>query len=49
MKNQTEHNVSQKQLNVLVLASYFKGDRFMRQAARRGAKVYLLTVAKRLH
>ncbi len=41
--------MSQKQLNVLVLASYFKGDRFMRQAARRGAKVYLLTVAKRLH
>jgi len=35
-------------LNVLVLASYFKGERFMRQAHARGAKVYLLTLAKRL-
>ncbi|MBI5495427.1 MAG: ATP-grasp domain-containing protein [Deltaproteobacteria bacterium] len=41
--------VSQKPLNILVLASYFKGDRFMRQAARRGARLFLLTVAKRLN
>jgi glutathione synthase/RimK-type ligase-like ATP-grasp enzyme len=33
---------------MLVLASYFKGDRFMRQAHKRGARVFLLTVAKRL-
>lgn len=35
-------------LNMLVLASYFKGERFMQQAAKRGAKVYLLTVEKLL-
>jgi len=31
-----------------VLASYFKGERFMRQAAARGARVYLLTIEKLL-
>ena len=35
-------------LNLLVLASYFKGERFMRQAHARGARVYLLTVEKLL-
>jgi len=35
-------------LNVLCLATYFKGERFMRQAAEEGARVYLLTVAKLL-
>jgi hypothetical protein len=35
-------------LNVLCLATYFKGERFMRQAAEQGARVYLLTVAKLL-
>lgn len=34
--------------NILVLASYFKGERFMRQAAKRGWKVYLLTNEKLL-
>lgn len=36
----------QKPLNILVLATYFKGERFMEQAHRRGANVYLLTAAK---
>ena len=35
-------------LNVLCLATYFKGERFMREAAALGARVYLLTVAKLL-
>ena len=35
-------------LNVLCLATYFKGERFMREAAAQGAHVYLLTVAKLL-
>ncbi len=35
-------------LNVLCLATYFKGERFMREAAAQGARVYLLTVAKLL-
>lgn len=37
-----------KPLNILVLASFFKGERFMQQARARGANVYLLTVAKHL-
>jgi hypothetical protein len=35
-------------LNILVLASFFKGERFMQQAHARGANVYLLTVQKHL-
>jgi hypothetical protein len=35
-------------LNVLCIATYFKGERFMRQVAAEGARVYLLTVAKLL-
>ncbi len=35
-------------LNILVLASFFKGERFMQQAHARGANVYLLTVARHL-
>jgi hypothetical protein len=35
-------------LNVLCLATFFKGERFMREAAAQGARVYLLTVAKLL-
>lgn len=34
--------------NVLCIATYFKGERFLRAAAETGAKVYLLTVAKLL-
>jgi hypothetical protein len=34
---------------MLVLASYFKGERFMRRAHSRGVKVYLLTVEKLLN
>lgn len=33
---------------ILCIASYFKGDRFMIEAAAKGAKVYLLTLAKLL-
>jgi biotin carboxylase len=33
---------------ILCIASFFKGDRFMVEAAQRGAKVYLLTLAKLL-
>lgn len=40
--------MSARPLNLLVLASYFKGDRFIRQAHRRGARVFLLTVEKHL-
>ena len=35
-------------LNILVLASFFKGERFIEQAHRRGATVYLLTAEKHL-
>ncbi len=35
-------------LNVLCLATYFKGERFMREAVALGANVYLLTAAKLL-
>ena len=35
-------------MNMLVLASYFKGERFMRQAAARGVRVHLLTIEKLL-
>ncbi|MEW5850639.1 MAG: ATP-grasp domain-containing protein [Myxococcota bacterium] len=41
--------MADKPLTMLVLASYFKGERFMRQAHKRGCKVILLTTAKRLH
>ena len=40
--------VARVDLNVLCLATYFKGERFMREAAAQGARVYLLTVAKLL-
>ncbi len=36
-------------LNMLCIATFFKGERFMREAAARGARVYLLTVEKLLH
>ncbi|MFN7132762.1 MAG: acetyl-CoA carboxylase biotin carboxylase subunit family protein [Myxococcales bacterium] len=39
---------SQRPINMLVLASYFKGERFMRQAHARGAKLYLLPTEKLL-
>jgi hypothetical protein len=35
-------------MTLLVLASYFKGERFIEQAHRRGAQVYLFTQAKLL-
>jgi hypothetical protein len=35
-------------MNLLVLASYFKGERFLEQAHRRGAHVYLFTQARLL-
>jgi len=35
-------------LNVLCIATYFKGERFMREVHAQGARVYLLTVAKLL-
>lgn len=35
-------------MNLLVLANYFKGERFLEQAHRRGAQVYLFTQAKLL-
>jgi hypothetical protein len=35
-------------VTILCLASYFKGERFMRRAAAEGARVYLLTVEKLL-
>lgn len=38
----------ERPLNILALASYFKGERFMEQAHRRGARVYLFTQAKLL-
>ena len=36
-------------LNILVLASFYKGERFLKQAHARGAKVYLLTQEKLLN
>jgi glutathione synthase/RimK-type ligase-like ATP-grasp enzyme len=36
-------------LNMLLLASYFKGERFMRRAHERGVKLYLLTQEKLLN
>ncbi len=36
-------------MTVLALASYFKGERFLEQAHRRGAKVYLFTQEKLLN
>jgi hypothetical protein len=35
-------------MNLLALASYFKGERFLEQAHRRGARVYLFTQARLL-
>lgn len=35
-------------LNMLVVASYFKGERFLEQAAQRGVRMFLLTLSKRL-
>ncbi|HSQ67298.1 MAG TPA: hypothetical protein VLM85_28980 [Polyangiaceae bacterium] len=35
-------------VTILCLATYYKGERFMREAAAQGARVYLLTVAKLL-
>jgi hypothetical protein len=37
-----------KAMTMLVLASYFKGERFLEQAHRRGAKLYLFTQASLL-
>jgi hypothetical protein len=39
----------ERPLNILALASYFKGERFLQQAHKRGAKVYLLTLEKLLN
>ncbi len=39
---------SHRPLTILALASYFKGERFLLQAKKRGAKVYLLTLQKLL-
>jgi hypothetical protein len=36
-------------INMLVIASYFKGERFLEQAARRGVNVHLLTREKLLN
>ncbi len=41
-------SVEDRPMRVLALASYFKGERFLVQAHRRGAKVYLFTQAKLL-
>lgn len=40
--------MSSRPLNMLLLASYFKGERFIQQAHARGAKCYLLTQEKLL-
>ena len=40
---------SDGQLNILALASYFKGERFIQRAHQRGARVYLLTIERLLH
>ena len=37
------------QTTVLCLASYFKGEAFMRQAKKEGARVFLLTEEKLAH
>ncbi|MGO8969821.1 MAG: ATP-grasp domain-containing protein [Myxococcaceae bacterium] len=37
--------MAERPMTVLALASYFKGERFLEQAHRRGAKVYLFTQA----
>ncbi|HEY3447246.1 MAG TPA: hypothetical protein VGK67_12815 [Myxococcales bacterium] len=39
---------SNRPLTILAMASYFKGERFLQQAKKRGAKVYLLTIQKLL-
>ena len=39
---------SNRPVNMLVMACYFKGERFMKQAKARGAKLYLLTQKKLL-
>lgn len=39
---------SQRPVTMLLLASYFKGERFIEQAHARGAKLYLLTLEKLL-
>ena len=36
--------MSDQPLTILAVASYYKGDRFLRRAHARGARVYLLTV-----
>ncbi len=40
--------MAQRPINMLVIASYFKGERFIEQAHARGAKLYLLTLEKLL-
>ena len=40
--------MAERPMKVLALASYFKGERFLVQAHRRGAQVYLFTQAKLL-
>ena len=40
--------VADRPMTLLVLASYFKGERFIEQAHRRGARVYLFTHEKLL-
>lgn len=40
--------MADRPLNMLLLASFFKGERFMEQAHRRGVKAYLLTQQKLL-
>jgi len=40
--------VADRPMTLLVLASYFKGERFIEQAHRRGAQVYLFTQARLL-
>jgi len=39
---------AERPLNILLMASFYKGERFMRRAHARGAKVYLLTQEKLL-
>jgi hypothetical protein len=41
-------SVADRPMTLLVLASYFKGGRFMEQAHRRGAQVFLFTQARLL-
>jgi hypothetical protein len=42
-------SVADRPKTLLVLASYFKGERFIEQAHRRGAQVYLFTAARLLN